>query len=164
MNRKQFNGGLIGNGAQDNRTFLTLTTTARALSSFLLIAYRYFTGEILGRATSIFGIAGTVRLSGTTTGRATSTLDLTVQSDNTFDAIGTYGFADSATSLTAQIPLLGTIHCSAQAATALGGVLQITGSTVARATSVVQLLATGFLAPDERTMSIPYEDRTMVVH
>lgn len=163
MNSKQFNGGLIGNGAQDNRAFLTLTTAAHALSSILLIAYRYLVGTITGRETSTTTIAGTVYMAPSTTCVATSDIDIVGQGQKPFDGLGTNGVATSSTALTARIPVAGTIPCAASSTTAIGGVLRFSGSTLARATSAMQLLATGFIAPNERTMSIPYEDRTMVV-
>lgn len=163
MNRKQFNGGLIGNGVTDNRSFLTLSTIATATTSALLVAWRYLASTTLGQAIGELILAGSVYLSGSTTAGASSTVTMTAERQNNFPGMDGLCTATSTISLVAKIPLAATGEATATSTVLLGGLIALTGSTICQATGSLSVLVSGFPAPDERTMTIPYENRTMVV-
>ncbi len=163
MNRKQFNGGLIGRGVSDNRSFLTLSAIATATTSALLVAWRYLVGTTLGQAIGDLFLAGSVYLTGSTTPVASGTLDMTAWTQSQFPGIDGDCTATSAISLVAKIPLASTTVATAASTITLGGRIRIAGTAECQAVGTLAILVSGFPAPDERTMTIPYENRTMLV-
>ncbi|MFZ2306842.1 MAG: hypothetical protein WAW73_17485 [Rhodoferax sp.] len=163
MNRKQFNGGLIGNGVTDNRSFLTLSTIATATTSALLVVWRYLAGTTVGRAIGNLVLAGSVYMTGSTTAGATGSLEMTAERQNQFPGMDGLCSATSTISLIAKIPLAGTTTAVATSTISLCGLIAMTGSALCRATGTLSIAVSGFPAPDERTMTIPFENRTMVV-
>lgn len=127
----------------------------------LLVAYQALSLSTIGRATSTLVLAGKVYLTPVTTGRATSLVTISAIGNKIFDAMDTTGRALSAMSLTAKIPMTAASTGRATSSMELGGAFGFACTTTGRATSAFTILSTGYMAPPERTMNIPYEDRTM---
>lgn len=133
MNSYALNEQTIGVGSPDSRVFFSLSTTGWSSTSFVLNGLRYLTGNLLGKASSIFALTGRIKLSGATTGGASGTIS-TAAYLASYLAMATSGNASTAMNLTALGALTPTSNPFASGDMTLHRGLQLAGAGTGRAT------------------------------
>jgi len=161
MNQWALNGQNLGNGVADPRTFMSMLGQAVTSSVAVIYARRYMVSATSALTSAAIRIDGIFQIRG-----AVTALTSSVITTGTYYAKYLNASVSVATSSSGFVYGLQYMVASVAAVTASVVIfwrgVTLSSSTLATTSSAsFNIGETGFNAPSERTMIVPYEDRTM---